>query len=65
MLRGAARAGLGAGRQRHGHMGMADFDLSMACMIDIDVIATFPQTEPWVPMAIQFLATEVPIEGFC
>ena len=46
-------------------MGMADFDISIACLIDIDVIATFPQTQPWVPMNIQFLATEVPIEGFC
>lgn len=46
-------------------MGMADFDLSMSCTIDIDVIATYPQTAPWVPMNIHFLATEVPIEGIC
>jgi len=46
-------------------MGMADFDLSQACTIDIDLIATFPQNKPWVPMQIHFLATEVLIEGNC
>lgn len=46
-------------------MGVADFDPAMPCMIDIDVTASFPQTDPWVPMGIQFLASEVPIAGFC
>lgn len=46
-------------------MGMADFELFVSCDIDIDVIATFPQTEPWVPSEIHFLATGLPIEGAC
>ena len=46
-------------------MGVADFDPSMTCEIDIDVTAIFPQTEPWVPLEIHFQATAVPIEGPC
>ena len=46
-------------------MGMANFDPSMACIIDIDVIATFSQTQPWVPMNIHFMASDLPIEGLC
>ncbi len=46
-------------------MGVADFDPAMACEIDVDVTATFPQTEPWVPMEIHFLATDLPIQGSC
>jgi hypothetical protein len=46
-------------------MGVADFDLSMACTIDIDMTATFLQTEPWVPLEIHFMASDVPIEGIC
>lgn len=46
-------------------IGMADFDISQACTIDIDLMATFPQDKPWVPMQIHFLAAELLIEGNC
>ena len=44
-------------------MGMADFEPAMPCTIDIDITATFPQTEPWVPMAIHSWRRSYPSRG--
>ena len=46
-------------------MGIADFNPTMPCDIDVDLTMSFPQTKPWVPAEIHFDATDLPIEGWC